>query len=130
MKNNQLAVLLVLFLSILLPVAASAQQGPDPNSPRGRAIQHLRTLLQADEDDLEAVISDVIAPSLIEEKGDGLMDFIVDVRDRLDGFTATSFRPIGPTTVGSSYESEQGDFDFQFSVETDAPHRLTTIKFD
>ena len=62
-----------------------AQQGPPPDSPRGRAIQNLRTLLQANDDEIEAVIAEVVSPVLIEAKGDQFMDFIYDVRDRLEG---------------------------------------------
>jgi len=56
------------------------------------------------------------------------MEFIIDIRDRLDGFSANGFQPIGPTTVGSRYEGAEGNFNFQFSVEEEAPHRLKEIK--
>lgn len=127
MKIKLLCGVLALAGLILLPSIVLAQGGPDPNSPRGRAIVNLNKLLQAEEDDLEKVIDELIAPSLKEEKGNDLLRFVQEIRAQLSGFNSESFRPIGPTTVGTTHNTEAGEVDVQFSVEAEAPHRLISL---
>jgi len=117
----------IVFALMLIPSVALAQGGPSADSPRGQAIQHLRALLNAEEDGLEAAIEEHIAPSLIEELGDELGAWVADVRHQLDGFSVSGFLPVGPTTVGATHEGAMGAVDLEFSVEEEKPHRLTAI---
>ncbi len=117
-----------LVLSMLFPAMVLAQGGPSPDSPRGMGIRNFVTLMQASDDDLESVITDTIAPSLIEEKGDGFLAYIQEVRGLLGGFASQGYRPVGPTTIGTTHDHSLGAIDIEFSVEDEKPHRIIEIK--
>jgi hypothetical protein len=126
--RNVLACLLI--ACIILPQEAAAQHSPDPDSPRARAITKFNTFLETPDKELFPILSDLFAPSFFEEHGDNLMTFIEDVRNRLEGFSPNGYRPIDGTTVGATHETSDVSIGFTFSVEPDAPFRLTAIKFD
>ena len=117
-----------LILSMLFPAMVLAQGGPPPDSPRGMGIRNFVTLIGASDDDLESVITDTIAPSLIEEKGDDFLAYITEIRGLLEGFASPGYRPLGPTTIGTFHDHALGAIDIEFSVEDEKPHRIIEIK--
>ncbi len=123
-----LRITLATLATMVLAAPAAAQEGPVPGSPRLLAIGHFDRLLAAEEKDLDKVITEVFAPATIERFGAESIRATVDgARKSLASDTRQGASPVSEFTVELMYQFPDGQGSVTFSLEPEAPHRLTEL---
>ena len=123
-----LRITLATLVTVVLAAPAVAQEGPVPGSPRMLAIGHYDRLMTAPEKDLDKVITETIAPETIKQYGaESIRATVEGARKAVAGATRQGASPVSEFTVELMYTFPEGEGTVTFSLEPQAPHRLTTL---
>jgi len=117
-------------LSLLLIVAvvpATAQQQPDPDSPRYQGVVALQGFLASDGDEaLDQFIADRIAIDYVESlEADDLRSMLAELREQFSGLEMRGARPVGPLSATMMYPEDR---QVTFELSPHDPTRIVSIE--
>ncbi|NKB87001.1 MAG: hypothetical protein GKS06_02100 [Acidobacteria bacterium] len=118
--------LLVLFAAHTSVV--SAQQRPDPESPRFKGVVALQTFFGSEGDEaLQTFVDDHVATTMRDELGDELLNHLATLRETFAGQESRGARPTGPLGATMMYPDNKS---VSFALDPEDPARFMSIATD
>lgn len=132
MFRSRLAATVAAVVCCLLAFDATAQQRPDPESPRYKGVLALEAFVASEGDEaLAAFADDHIAVAWREELGDEhLFMMLTGLRDEFAGLTARGAQPAGALGATMMFAGDDGPKRISFTLDPDDTARFASIDTD
>jgi len=128
-RFNRSALALVAVASCIVALSATAQQSPNPDSPRYKGVVAIQEFL-ADEsaDAAQTFLDEKIAVSYREEAGDeAVLEMLRRLHEEFASLSSRGPRPVGPLSASIMFDSDMGSRTISFTMSEGDTSRFASI---